>query len=408
MAQTPILGLDIGSNTVRAVVAEPTVHGQIIVRHSLARRSKGMRKGVVSDTPEVMVVLRDIFDEVGRISRPALKNIYLGVNGTDVKTQLSRGIIAVSRANSEIYKDDINRVIQASEAVNISSNRMILHTMTREFMVDGVSDINDPEGMSGARLEVVSFLVEAFEPAVKNLIKCVESSKGGISALILNPLAAAQAVLNKSQKELGVVLIDIGYNTTGVAVYEEEKLLHTKVLGVGAGHITSDLAVALKVPVEIAEKIKLEYGYASAKDVPSKESIDLGKIDDTLKGSPSKKFVAEVIESRLSEICELVNNELKSIGKDGHLPGGAVLVGGGAKMPGIAELFKNELKLSTKVGFSGQERFGTISPGTADILENPEYAAVLGLAFWNRELDKDGRGRIKNNFINRILKSFLP
>ncbi len=408
MAQTPILGLDIGSNTVRAVVAEPTVRGQIVIRHSLTRRSKGVRKGVISDAGETMAILEDIFDEIGRISKPALKNIYLGVNGTDVKTQLSRGIIAVSRANSEIYKDDISRVIQASEAVNISSNRMILHTMTREFIVDGVNNINDPEGMSGARLEVVSFLVEAFEPAVKNLIRCVESSNGGISALILNPLAAAQAVLNKSQRELGVALIDIGYNTTGLAVYEEEKLLHTRVLGVGAGHITSDLAVALKVPVEIAEKIKLEYGYASAKDAPSKESIDLSKVDDTLKGNPSKRFVAEVIESRLSEICELVNNELKSIGKDGHLPGGAVIVGGGAKMPGIVEFFKNELKLSTKVGFSGQERFGTVSPSIADILENPEYATVLGLAFGNRELDKDSRGRTKNNFISRILKSFLP
>lgn len=408
MAQTPILGLDVGSNTVKAVVAEPTPQGQIIIKHSIERRSKGLRRGVVADADDVIETLRDVFNEVARISKPALKNIYLGVNGTDVKTQISRGIIAVSRANSEIYKDDIERVIQASEAVNISSNRMILHTMTREFVVDGMGDISDPLGIVGARLEVVSYLVEAFEPAVNNLIKCVEMNKGSISALILNPLSASQAVLNKSQKEVGVVLVDIGYNTTGLAVYEENKLLHTKILAVGAGHITSDLAVALKIPVETAEKVKLEYGYASARDVSSKESIDLSKIDETLKGNPSKKFVAEVIESRLSEICELVNNELKSIGKEGHLPGGAVVVGGGARMPGIAELFKSELKLSTKIGFAGQERFGTVSPNIADILENPEYATVLGLAFSNRELDKDSRGRIKNNLINRIIKGFLP
>ncbi len=408
MAHTPILGLDIGSDTVRAVVAEPTIHGQMVVRQSITRRSKGMRKGVVNEAGEVAETVGDILDEVGKISKPALRNIYLGINGANIKTQLSRGIIAVSRANSEIYKDDVARVMQAAEAVSHSSNREILHNVTREFIVDGMGDVRNPEGMSGARLEVVSYIIEAFKPALDTLVRCVEINKGGVTAIMLNPLAAANAVLNKSQKELGVVLIDIGYNTTGLAIYEEDKLLHTKILGVGAGHITSDLAVALKVPIDVAEKIKLEHGYASSKDVPSKESIDLSKIDESMKGTPSKKFVAEVIESRLSEICELVNNELKSIGKEGHLPGGAVLVGGGAKTPGITELFKNELKLSTKVGFSGQERFGTISPNTADILENPEYATVLGLAFSTKELEQENGSRIKNGFISRILKSLLP
>ena len=408
MAQIPILGLDVGSDTVRAVVVEPTPQGQMIVKCNVTRKSKGLRRGVVVEPDEVVGTLHEVFEEIAKISRPALRNIYLGVNGTDVKTQLSRGIIAVSRANSEIYKDDISRVIQASEAVNIASNRMILHTITKEFVVDGVGDIAEPLGMVGARLEVVSLLVEAFEPAVKNLIRCVEMNKGSVSALILNPLAASLAVLSKSQRELGVILIDIGYNTTGLAVYEENKLVHTKVLGVGAGHITSDLAVALKIPAEVAERLKLSYGFALSHDIPAKETIDLSELDDTLKGSPSRKFVAEVIESRLSEICELVNNELKLLGKAGHLPGGAVLVGSGAKLPGIAELFRTELKLSTKIGSAGQERFGTVSPNIAEALESPEYATVLGLALWNRELDKESPARIKSGLVNRLIKSFMP
>ncbi|MCL5006672.1 MAG: cell division protein FtsA [Patescibacteria group bacterium] len=408
MARPPILGLDVGSNTVRAVVAEPTTRGQMVVKQVISRRSRGLRRGVVVETNEVADTLREVFTEVAKVSKPALRNIYLGVNGADVRTQSSRGIIAVSRANSEIYQDDIDRVIQASGAVNSSSNRVTLHTLTKEFVVDGINGVNNPLGMVGARLEVVSYLVEAFEPAVKSLMHCVELNRGSVSALILNPLAAAQAVLNKSQKELGVVLADIGYNTTGLAVYEEDKLLHTKVLGVGAGHITSDLAVALKVPVEAAEKIKIDHGFALASGVQAKETIDLSQVDQTLKGNPSRRFVAEVIESRLAEICELINDELKSIGKEGHLPGGAVLVGGGAKMPGIVELFRNDLKLSTKVGYAGAEKFGTISPNIADVLENPEYATVLGLAFWDRELNKDSVSQIKSGLVSRIVKIFLP
>jgi len=408
MAKNQILGLDVGSGSVKAVVAEPAENNKISLLYSIERPSRGLRKGVVVDMEDAASAVNAVLQEVKNFSKSAINNIYLNVGSANVHSQISRGIIAVSRASSEIHRDDVSRAIQASEAVHLPSNRMILHTITREFIVDGVGDIRDPLGMVGVRLEVVSVIIDAFEPAVKNLMKCVELGGGSISGLIFSPLASSMSILSKSQKELGVISIDIGYGTTGIAIYEENKLLHTTVFPVGAGHITNDLAVALKIPVEAAEKLKVSYGYALAKEVAHKESIDLKKIDANLKGAPSRKYVAEIIEARLSEICELINNELRLIGKAGRLPGGAVLAGGGAKLPGIQELFRDELKLSAQIGLPISGFFVASVPGVSDMLESPEYVSVLGLLSWGRELQPSRQGLASGSFLIKFLKSLLP
>jgi len=379
MAKSQILGLDIGSDTIKAVVAESGSDGKVALRAGFTRPSRGLRKGVVVDMEGATKSVTSLLEKVRESYKGAIKNIYMRVGGSDVRVQNSRGITAVSRANSEIYKDDIDRVVQASEAINLPPNRTILHTVKREFIVDGVGDIHDPLGMVGARLEVMSIIVDAFQPTIKNLSKCVELGGGSIGGLVFGPLASSESLLTDNQKELGVVSIDIGYGTTGIAVYEENKLLHTRVFPVGAGHITNDLAIALKIPVEIAEKVKLSYGYASSRGASNKEKVDLLKIDANTKGSPSRKFISEVIESRLGEICELINNDLRAIGKERQLPAGAVITGGGAKLPGIVDLFKDELKLSTQIGLAHGSAFETDSPSMLEFLESPEYALVLGL-----------------------------
>lgn len=384
MAKQSILALDIGSENIRAAIAEVTEHGKIKLLSGLTRPSKGIRRGVIVDMDAAASEINSILQVVKEISKTAHRNIYLNIGGADVKSQISKGIVAVSRASSEIHRDDIDRVLEASQAVNLPSNRMIIHTINREFIVDGVS-VENPLGMTGARLEVSSYLIDAFKPNVKNLMKCVELAGGGIAALIFSPLASASSVLTKNQRELGVVLIDIGYGTTGIAVYEEGKLLHTKIIPVGAGHITNDLAIALKVPVDVAEKIKVSYGYAVASDVPSKDNIDLKKIDATLKGNPSRRYISQIVESRLSEICELVNEELKNIDRMAKLPGGAVVVGGGAKLPGIVELSKSELKLTAKIGLPHPSIFEAETSETVPFLESPEYAGILGLSCWALE-----------------------
>jgi len=406
MSKNQILGLDVGSGSLKAVVAETTDDNKLSLLYNIEKPSRGLRKGVVVDMEDAASVINSVLQEVKSFSKNALNNIYLNVGGADVHSQISRGIIAVSRASSEIHRDDVGRAIQASEAVHLPSNRMILHTITREFIVDGVGDIRDPLGMVGARLEVASVVIDAFEPTVKNLMKCVELSHGSVAGLIFSPLASALSVLTKNQKELGVILMDIGYGTTGIAVYEENKLLHTNIFPVGAGHITNDLAVALKIPVEAAEKLKVSYGYALSKEVAGRENVDLKKIDLNLKGSPSRKYIAEIIEARLGEICELINNELRLIGKAGRLPGGVVLAGGGSKLPGVVELVKNELKMSSQIGLPHPEFFK--GNEVADIIESPEYVAVLGLLLWARELRPAGRPMMNGNFLMKFLKNLLP
>ena len=364
---------------------------------------------MVVDMDATVAVIADLLQEVKHLSKTALRSVYLRVGGSDVRIQTSRGITAVARANAEIHKDDIDRVVQASEAVNLPANRMVLHTLTQEFIVDGVGDIQDPLGMVGARLEVISLILDAFQPAVANLSKCVELAGGSIGALIFGPTASASSVLTHNQKELGVIMIDIGYGTTGIAVYEEDRLLHTKVFPFGAGHITSDLAIALKIPVETAEKVKLSYGYALASEVSSKDKIDLGKIDHEAKGTPSRKFIAEVIESRLSEVYEMINKELASIGKERKLPAGAVLTGGGAKMPGVVELAKRELKLPTQIGLPNRASFEPGSSGVVEFLESPEYASVLGLVLRHREIRSPKRTLVpRDNPVVKFFRNFLP
>lgn len=408
MAKNKILGLDIGSGSIKAVVAELGADNKMSLLYAKEMPSHGLRRGIVVDMEDAARAINGVLQEVKSFSKGAISNIYLNVCSADVHSQISRGIIAVSRASSEIHRDDVSRAIQASEAVHLPSNRMILHTLTREFIVDGISDIKDPLGMVGARLEVVSMVIDAFEPAVKNLMKCVELAGGNISGLIFSPIASSMSVLTKRQKELGSILIDIGYGTTGIAVYEENKLLHATVFPFGAGHITNDLAVALKIDTEVAEKLKISYGFALAKEVSSRESIELKKININLKGAPSRQYVAEIIEIRLGEFCELINNELKLIGKFGRLPGGVVLAGGGSKLPGIAELFRNKLKLSTQIGLPNPEYFEMNSGGMTEILESPEYVSVLGLLLWGMELQPNRSSITSDNLVVRFLKNLLP
>lgn len=409
MARTHILGLDIGSNNIKAVVAEPGGERVELVK-SFSRPSKGVRKGNVVDMDGLVGVISAIFDDVAEVSKSALKNIYININSADASVRVSHGNTAVSRANAEIHKDDVERAVEASVAPSARSNKTNLHVLNREFVVDGVGDIQDPLGMVGAKLEVINFIVEAFEPSIRNLEKCVKLAGGSVGGMVFSPLASAQSVLTDNQKELGVVLIDIGGSTTGVAIYEESKLLHTKVFKVGANYITNDLALALEIPPELAEKVKIAHGYALAKEVPSREHVDLKKFDSEVDRSASKRFVAEVIEARLSEICEVVNDELKSIGKERSLPGGVVVVGGGAKMPGVADLVQKELRMATQIGVANTALFAPKDASTRELLESPEATCALGLPLFSEEAKvrvKTSSGAV-SGFFKGMLDRVLP
>ena len=391
----------------RAVVAE-LEGNRVIPRHFIKETSTGLRKGALTEVSEALPAVTHVLNQARRFSKTCTRNIYVSIGTAQVKTQHSRGIVAVSHSDAEIYQDDIDRAIKASQAVSIGQNRMIIHNVTCEFIVDGVSDISDPLGLSGNRIEVNSLIIDAFAPHVKLLMKLVETAGGRIGGLIFSPIAAARSVLTKSQKDLGVVLIDIGAGTTGIAIYEENKLVGTAKFPVGAANISNDIAIGLKIPVGIAEQLKLHFGYAIAKEVGQKESFDLKQLYPDGRGMVSRRFLADIIESRLSEVFDFVNNEIKTLGKFGQLAGGAVLVGGGAKLPGITDLAKQELKLSTHIGAAVAEDWALETGGMEEYMEDPEFATALGLVLLAADKEGVSPSRFPRLNPRELFRFFMP
>ncbi|HVO28616.1 MAG TPA: cell division protein FtsA [Candidatus Paceibacterota bacterium] len=403
-----ITGLDIGTSSIKIAVAEWRGNRPALL-HVSEEPCGGMRKGAIAEISEVSQAINRALSDAKKISKSAVKRIYASIGTPQVKMQSSRGIVAVSRADAEIYQDDIDRAVRASQAVNLPQNRTIIHTLTKEYVVDGVGDIADPLGLSGSRLEVQSLIIDAFSPHVKTLIHAVELAGGEIGGLVFGPLVAARAALSKRQRDLGAAIVDIGFGTTGVSVYEENKLVATAKFPVGAGNISNDLAVGLKISVDAAEAVKLHYGYALAKDVGQKEQVELKKFSPEAKATVPRRFIAEIIESRLEEIFDLVNNELKLVQKYGALPGGAVLVGGGAKLPGLTDLVKQEMKLSTQVGCAIAGEWAAEGGAFKEFLEDPEFVGALGLVLWGMDGEGWSTQQQGRKFdIKGILKYFTP
>lgn len=416
MAARFIVGLDIGTSSTKVSVAEFR-NGKIILKALYKEPGAGLRHGAISDLAEAVPAVSRALEPIKKTNKAALRAVYANIGTPQIKVQHSQGIIAVSRADNEIYQDDIDRARKASESITLAPNRMVVHNVTKEFVVDGVSDLMNPLGLSGNRLQVNSAIIDAFTPHVKSLQRAIELGGGEISTLVFNPLADAKAALTKHQKELGVVLVDIGFGTTSMIVYEENKLVGVQIFPVGAGNITNDLAVGLRIPVSSAENLKLQYGYAIASEVGLKEMVELSKFVEGAKGNISRRFLSEIIESRLAEIFEFVNNELKLWGKVGQLAGGVVFTGGGAKLPGLPELAKQELKLTSQIGFAGE-------PGKwpregesvfEEYLEDPEFVTSLGLLLWGME-EEGWQSRGERSFsevaswkgLKGIFKSFMP
>lgn len=375
-----ITGLDIGTGNIKAVAAEIKNNGRFLVLGVVSQPSSGFRKGVLADFEEATICLRNVISNLRQISPLTLKNIFVNVNGGHVKSYLSKGVAGVSRADSEIRREDIEKALQSSRAVNLASNYIVLHNITREFLVDGVGGILDPLGMLGTRLEVNSLVVGAFNPAVDALLKCLERNGAAVSGFIFDSLAASEAVLSKQQKDLGAALLDIGFGTSGLAVYEENKILKTLSFPVGGGNITNDIAIGLRTAIETAEKIKLTFGFALAKEAPRRETFNLQDFDGSQRKTEiSKRFLAEIIEARLAEIFESAIQEIKSVSPYLELPAGIVVCGGAAKLPGIIDLIKQEFKLPAQIGLPNLANFDIKNPTEVELLNEPEFATAVGL-----------------------------
>lgn len=383
-----IAGIDVGSANVRTVIV------QIFPGEELPRvigvgvsESMGIRKGMIVDLEEAVKAVNDSVDKAERGAGVSVKSAAVSIGGNHIASQSSKGVIAVGRADGEVTEDDIERVISAAQAISIPPNREIIHIIPRSYSLDDQKNIKDPLGMNGVRLEVDAMIIEGSAPVVKNLQKSIEQAGIEIGEFVLAPLAAAKVVLSRRQKELGVVLVDIGGGTTAIAVYEENDLLHTAILPVGGSHITNDLAIGLRTSIDVAEKVKIEFGNALPRDINKKEDINLAEIDPNEEGMVSRHHVAEIIEARLEEIFNMVNKELKMIARDKLLPGGAVLAGGTAKLPGAVDLAKNILGLPAQTGFP------TRLSGLVDKIDEPSFATAVGLIIWGMEnADRGPRG----------------
>ncbi len=410
-----LIGIDIGTNSVRTIVAQKqNDDSKPLILGVGEAPSHGISNGIIVDIEEATNSIMQSKEEAERITGTPIERACISANGSHINSQFSKGVVAVSRADGEISEEDVNRVITAAQAISMPNNREIIGVVPCGYTIDGQEKIKDPVGMSGVRLEINTLIMEGTAPFIKNLVKCVQ--RCGIDAdiddLAFAPLAASKAVLSKQQKELGVAVIDIGKGTTGVSVFEDGNILHLAALPVGAGHITNDIAIGLKTSIDIAEKIKLEYGIAIAQDVTKKDKINIADIDQNEEGEFSRKYIAEIIEARVEEIFLMVDKELKKIDRSGMLPAGVVITGGGAKMPEMVKLAKKVLKLPAQIGFPKELN------GVVDKVDDPSFATAIGLIMWNADengMFSSGKSRFKlpsfsgiGQKVRKIFKTFLP
>ncbi len=382
------VGLDIGSSNIRVIVASAEENGWRVLG-SAKVPCQGLRKGVVVDIEETTRAIVKAAETASGISGVPIEQAMVNIDGAHLAVKVAKSMVAVSRANGEISQEDVDRVLANAESTvspENSPNREILHVIPRFFSIDNQSEIRDPVGMNGSRLDADTLIVTGATPFIKNLSKCINQAGISISGLVASPLAAAESTLNRRQKELGVALVDIGVGTTGLSVFEEDQLIYASVLPIGAGHITNDIAIGLKTSIEVAEKVKIEYGSASPQDVSAKKEINLSKISKNEEGTIKAKEIAEIVEARMEEIFGLVNKELRRIKREGLLPAGIVLVGGGAKLPFVADLARKVFQLNAQIGFV--VKLGGIS----ETLEDPSYATAVGLILWENDENRERGG----------------
>jgi cell division protein FtsA len=419
MAQNEIIvGLDVGTSFTKMAIGKRLREDKTpsIIALGVAP-SEGVRRGVVSDIQDATKSINQALEYTSKMVEEDIKEVSISINGVHIKSYTASERVAVSKIDGDVTEEDVNRVIANANPGPSSQNKEIIGIIPKTYTLDEETGIKNPVGMNGIRLEVEALILENNTSATKNLEKCIHNLGLKVESQEIGIIASAQSVLTKKQKDLGVAVIDLGAGTTSLAVYEEGHLIHIGVIPIGANHITNDLAIGLRTSIEVAEKVKLKYGVALEKSLgeSAKLKIDLSKIDSEEEGIFPVAYIASIIEARSKEIFELITKELKKIERDGLLPAGVVLVGGGANLKAIADLAKQELKLPVKIG-TPQGVEGSI----ADV-DNPIYANLVGLIkseFDHIEYSQDSKDNLSNvmkkssskilNPIQKLLKMVFP
>ncbi|MDP3982154.1 MAG: cell division protein FtsA [bacterium] len=394
-----IAGLDIGSHTIKLALARQQEEGQLEIITCLQEPSAGMRKGAVANIDEVVKRIAHIKQKGEQACGHPIEEAVINLGGSRVSVITSHGVVAVSRADSLVSQEDIERVLQAAQAFSLPPNKEIVDVIPQQYIVDGEGGIKDPIGMKGVRLEVDVLVVCAFSPHIKSVQEAVLGGGLDILDMVPSSLMASAAVLTPRQKELGVALIDLGAGTTSLSVFEEGSIIHAAVLPIGSENITHDIAIGLRTEHEIAERVKIEMGSCVASKGKKMEKIEIAEGEIL---SFTQKFLVHIIEARVKEIFQLVSKELKGISRQGQLPGGVVLVGGGANLLRISDIAKKELKLSVKLG---------VPHGMVTSIADQACMGALGLVVSGASSQEPSKRKQTGGIgekIKKLLRVFIP
>ena len=394
-----IVALDIGTSKVCALVGEIGDRGQLEIIGKGTSPMKGTRRGNIINLDQAVEAVKKAVDECEVMAGLQIESAYVGVAGDHIRSVNSRGVVSVMGKHKEIAREDIDRVIEASKSINVPSELELLHVIPREFVVDGQDGIHDPLGMTATRLEANVHIVTGARTHNQNVLTCVNKAGIAVQELVLEQLAAAEAVLTQDEREMGVLLMDLGGGTTDYAVFLEGNVIHTNVLPVGAGHFTSDISVVLRTPMEDAERIKKRYGCALASLVTDDDPIEVPTVGGRAPKILSRQELTGILEPRAAEIAKLVYRDLEKVGLDKEIRSGVVVVGGGAEMDGIVEMVEQV--------FDQQARKGVPRGvgGLADTVNGPEWAAASGLLLWGlrdqtrvRKRPRKGLAKVADSF----------
>ena len=366
-----IVGLDIGTSKVVAIVGEINPEGRLEIIGLGSHGSKGLKKGVVVNIESTVQSIQRAIEEAELMAGCQIQSVYAGIAGSHIRSMGSHGIVAIR--DREVFQPDIDRVIDAAQAVAIPADQKILHILPQEFIIDTQEGVKEPLGMSGVRLEAKVHLVTCAVNAAQNIEKCIKQCGLGVDDIILEQLASSYSVLTEDEKDLGVCMVDIGGGTSDIAIYTEGAIKHTAVIPIAGDQVTNDIAMALRTPTQNAEEIKIKYACALGSLAGENETIKVPSVGEREDRSLSRQALAEVVEPRYEELFTLIQAELRRSGFEDLIPAGIVLTGGASKMEGVVELAEEIFHMPVSIG-----KPKNVS-GLADIVRNPIYATAVGL-----------------------------
>jgi cell division protein FtsA len=379
-----VVGLDVGTTKICAVIAAPHGTKGLDVVGVGAAPSRGLRRGVVVNIDSTVEAIKQAVAEAEQMAGVEVSAVYAGVAGGHIRSVNSRGVVAVSGKDREVSQADVDRAVDAARAINVPQDREIIHVLPQTFMIDDADGVREPIGMSGVRLEVEVHIVTGAVTSVQNVIRSVNRAGLTVQDVVLEPIASSEAVLFRDERELGVVVIDIGGGTTDVALLRDGAIWHTAILPLGGDHITNDIAVGLRTPMADAEDLKKRYGCAVTALVPAEETVDVPSVGGRKPRQLSRQVLSEIIQPRVEEIFTLVARDLSRAGFSEAATAGVVVTGGTSILEGVPELAESVFDQPVRRGVPGDVG------GLADVIKSPIYATAVGLALYGARRQTPG------------------